>query len=100
MVALDALTVFGSLSAVTVLHHEGAANREQWLELLLFLPLAALVVVTAGSLFGLYGSVWAHAGIAEARALVLSGPPPSPSSSRSPTSTTGGSPAPSSSLPW
>ena len=73
LVALDVLMVFGSLSAVTVLHHAGRATAEQWQELGMFLPLAALVVVLAGVGLGLYGRLWEHAGIDEARALVLSG---------------------------
>lgn len=73
LLVFDALTVLASLAAVTVLHYDGAVPREQWHDLLQLLPLAVFIVIGVGIAHGLYGHLWEHAGVREARQLVVAG---------------------------
>jgi FlaA1/EpsC-like NDP-sugar epimerase len=73
LVALDVLAVCLAATAVTVMHHEGAVPQGEWASLLRYLPLAITVSVGIGALNGLYGSLWQHAGVLEARRVVIAG---------------------------
>lgn len=71
LMVFDALSVMAALTFVTVLTRSGAVPRGMWTDLLQFLPVAAIVVISVGAARGLYGNVWQHAGIHEAAQVVI-----------------------------
>ena len=73
LVGLDAIAVLLSLATVTVLEYGGSVPRVQWEALLSFLPYAAAVCIGVGASQGLYGNLWQHAGVREARQVVVAG---------------------------
>lgn len=74
LVALDALFVAGSYYAVLALRFDGNVPAVFADGFLTFLPLALVAHLGANWAWGLYGHVWRHAGIVEARRVVLAGP--------------------------
>lgn len=71
--ALDAVVVVCAYLAVLMLRFDGTVPPEWWSGFRVFLPVAVLVHLLCNRLVGLYGSVWQHAGVDEARRLLLSG---------------------------
>jgi FlaA1/EpsC-like NDP-sugar epimerase len=69
---LDAVLVAGAFTAVLVLRFDGLVPADYWQPFRGFLPLAIAVVVASNGLCGLYGQMWRHASIVEARRILLS----------------------------
>lgn len=67
---LDACLVAVAFAAALLLRVNGTVPAEMWARLLDFLPLAALVTVGSNWAWGLYGQVWEHASVLEARRLI------------------------------
>ncbi|TVR28207.1 MAG: hypothetical protein EA389_00815, partial [Ilumatobacter sp.] len=70
---LDVVLVCSAFVAMLLLRFDGSVPADQWEPLLTFLPFAVIVFVLSNSAFGLYGQLWRHASLYEARRLVMSG---------------------------
>lgn len=70
---LDAVLVSAAFTAMLILRFDGSVPARQWDGLLGFLPLAIVVAVLANWAWGLYGQLWRHASLYEARRLTMSG---------------------------
>jgi FlaA1/EpsC-like NDP-sugar epimerase len=69
----DAAIVTVSFGVVLLLRLEGQVGDDYQPQFQRFLPLAVLVVLGANWSWGLYGQVWRHASVLEARRVVLAG---------------------------
>src|SRR5215470_3668998 len=69
----DAAIVTVSFGVVLLLRLEGQVGDDYRPQFQRFLPLAVLVVLVANWSWGLYGQVWRHASVLEARRVVLAG---------------------------
>ncbi len=70
-VLMDALIVVTAYSIATVFYFRYRAPAHYWVHLALFLGVALVVQLVANRLFGLYSRMWRHAGIEEARQILL-----------------------------
>ena len=70
-VFLDALIVVAAYSCAEVFYFRDRAPAHYWSHLAVFLGVALVVQLSANKLFGLYGRMWRHAGVEEARQIVL-----------------------------
>jgi FlaA1/EpsC-like NDP-sugar epimerase len=70
---LDLVLATSSFTAMLVLRYDGTVPSQSWTDFLSFLPVALVVVVASNISWGLYGQLWKHASLYEARRLVLSG---------------------------
>lgn len=73
VVVLDLILAASAFTAMLVLRFDGAVPGGFWDDFRVFLPVAVLVAVVSNFGWGLYGQLWRHASIYEARQLVLSG---------------------------
>jgi FlaA1/EpsC-like NDP-sugar epimerase len=73
LVLLDALICAGAYASVLVLRFDGGVPDAQWHRFETFLPFAVFVHLAANCLWHLYGQMWKHASVQEARRLVLAG---------------------------
>ena len=73
LTALDALAVVPAYVIPLVLRYDGTVPPDAWGRFWLFMPVIVLMHLLANYLFGLYGQMWRHASIQEARRLVLAG---------------------------
>jgi FlaA1/EpsC-like NDP-sugar epimerase len=73
IVLLDALVAALAYTAMLVLRFDGSVPNVYWTSFRNFLPFALVIVVLCNAAAGLYGQLWRHASIHEARRLVLSG---------------------------
>ena len=73
MVALDAVLVIAAIILMLLLRFEGTVPEATWTDLNIFLPLAVVVTLVSNARWGLYGKLWRHASMYEARRLVASG---------------------------
>jgi FlaA1/EpsC-like NDP-sugar epimerase len=71
-VLLDALVVVAGYSAAEVIYLRDRAPAHYWSHFVVFLAVALVVQLGCNQLFGLYGRMWRHAGIEEARQIVFS----------------------------
>jgi FlaA1/EpsC-like NDP-sugar epimerase len=70
--ALDAVCVVAGYSVAQVIYFRDKAPGLYWQHLATFLVAALVVTLVANHVFGLYGRMWRHAGVEEARQLILS----------------------------
>jgi FlaA1/EpsC-like NDP-sugar epimerase len=68
---LDALVVVTGYSIAETVYFRDRAPAEYWHRFLPFVVLALGLHLVANNLFGLYGRMWRHAGIEEARQILL-----------------------------
>ena len=73
IVVVDVLLAAMAYTAMLVLRFDGSVPNTYWTSFGRFLPFALTIVVLANWAIGLYGQLWRHASIHEARRLVLSG---------------------------
>ena len=69
-VVLDAAVVLVAYGVAVVLSLRDRAPADYWPKFLVFLAVALLVQMVANRVFGLYGRIWRHAGLEEARNIV------------------------------
>ncbi len=69
---LDALCVVAGYSVAQIIDFRDKAPGLYWQHLASFLLTALVVTLVANHVFGLYGRMWRHAGVEEARQLILS----------------------------
>ena len=69
---LDAVAVFAAYSAAEVVYFRDKPPALYWRHLLTFILLALFLHLLSNRLFGLYDRIWRHAGIEEARQVILS----------------------------
>jgi FlaA1/EpsC-like NDP-sugar epimerase len=65
--ALDAVLVTCAYLLVLILRFDGTVPPEWWQGFKVFLPVAVVVHLMCNRVMGLYGRVWQHAGVDEAR---------------------------------
>lgn len=70
---LDAVLTAGAYLIVLVLRFDGVVPDLYWSRFLHFVPVAVLLHVAWAQSWGLYGHMWRHASIDEARRMLLSG---------------------------
>ena len=70
---LDVVLVCAALVSMLLLRFDGSVPADMWDGLFSFLPVALVTVVLSNGAWGLYGQLWRHASLYEARRLVLSG---------------------------
>lgn len=71
-ILLDAVAVVVAYSAAEVLYFRDRPPAMYWRHLAIFLVLALFLHLVSNRLFGLYDRIWRHAGIEEARQVILS----------------------------
>jgi FlaA1/EpsC-like NDP-sugar epimerase len=71
-VLLDAACVVAAYSASEVFYWRNVAPREYGWHFGAFVLIVVIVTLLSNRIFGLYGRIWRHAGLEEARQLVLS----------------------------
>ena len=73
VVLLDILLTYCAFVAMLVLRFDGSVPKSFWSSSRIFLPIVLVLVVVTNTALGLYGKLWRHASMYEARRLVLSG---------------------------
>lgn len=73
LAASDAALLTAAFAAVLVLRFDGAVPHHHWTKFWLFLPTALAVSLASNWAWGLYGQLWRHASIHEARRLLMAG---------------------------
>lgn len=68
---LDAIAVLAGYSAAEIVYFRDRAPSHYWQHFTLFLGAALVIHLAANQIFGLYGRMWRHAGIEEARHVLL-----------------------------
>jgi FlaA1/EpsC-like NDP-sugar epimerase len=68
---LDAVFVVVAFGAVLILRFDGAVPSKFWERFLLAVPLVVVVALAMNWLWGLYGQLWRHASVLEARRIIL-----------------------------
>jgi len=69
---LDAFFVAVAFGLILVLRFDGAVPERYWRQFVSALPLIILVTLAMNWLWGLYGQLWKHASVLEARRIILS----------------------------
>jgi FlaA1/EpsC-like NDP-sugar epimerase len=72
-VGLDIALLSASYMIALVIRFNGSVPHHNWQQFLGYLPVALLVHLGANWICGLYGRIWRHAGVEEARRVLLSG---------------------------
>lgn len=70
---LDVVLVSAAFVAMLLLRFDGTVSGGSWNGMFVFLPYAAAVFVLCNWAWGMYGQLWRHASLYEARRLVMSG---------------------------
>jgi FlaA1/EpsC-like NDP-sugar epimerase len=70
---LDAILLAAAYTLTLLLRFDGSVPDAHWRDFGRFLPVAVFVGLAANVLWGLYGQVWRHASMQEARRLLASG---------------------------
>jgi FlaA1/EpsC-like NDP-sugar epimerase len=70
---LDAVFVVAALGGVLTLRYDGVVPAAAWDRFGVVVPVALGVTVTANWTWGLYGQIWRHASVLEARRIALAG---------------------------
>lgn len=73
LVALDAALIAAAFLGMLLLRFDGSVPTAFWQGFRAFLPLAVIVTLISNATWGLYGQLWRHASLYEARRLVMSG---------------------------
>jgi FlaA1/EpsC-like NDP-sugar epimerase len=73
LVLIDALVTAGAYAAMLVLRFDGAVPPEFWDRFPLFVVLAVAIHLAGNWMLGLYRRIWRHAGVQEARGVLLAG---------------------------
>jgi FlaA1/EpsC-like NDP-sugar epimerase len=73
LILLDAVLVAGAHTGVLILRFEGAVPAGYWLGFRPFVLLAVVVALSSNWICGLYGQMWRHASIVEARHVLSAG---------------------------
>jgi FlaA1/EpsC-like NDP-sugar epimerase len=70
---LDAVLVVAALGSVLTLRYDGRVPEDAWARFETMAPVALGVTIVANRLWGLYGQIWRHASVLEARRIALAG---------------------------
>ena len=70
---LDMVLCLAAFTSALVLRYEGKVPTAFWDRFTAFIPFVLAIVLVSNIVFGLYGKVWRHASIHEARRLIGSG---------------------------
>jgi FlaA1/EpsC-like NDP-sugar epimerase len=70
---LDLLIVVPSYLVPLVVRFDGAVPSDYWRSFLILIPFVAAIHLLCNYVFGLYGQMWRHASVQEARRVLLSG---------------------------
>ena len=73
LVVLDAVIVIGVYLALLVVRFDGAVPSTYWRGFRIFVVIVLSVHLLSNASFGLYGQMWQHASVQEARRLLLAG---------------------------
>lgn len=70
---IDVVLVVCALGAMLTLRFDGSVPEHFWASYVSFLPVAIVVTLAVNWLWGLYGQIWRHASVLEARRILLAG---------------------------
>ncbi len=70
---IDVVLVVSALGAMLTLRFDGSVPERFWASYVSFLPVAIVVTLAVNWLWGLYGQIWRHASVLEARRILLAG---------------------------
>ena len=70
-VLMDAAVIVAAFGIAEVVSLRDRAPADYWPKFLLFLFITLVVQLSANRVFGLYGRIWRHAGIEEARNVAM-----------------------------
>ncbi|MGH8773875.1 MAG: polysaccharide biosynthesis protein [Jiangellaceae bacterium] len=73
LAVLDAMLVIGSFMSLLAVRFDGTIPANYSERLFSFLPIVVVIHLAANLGWGLYGQIWRHASVAEARRVVLAG---------------------------
>src|SRR6188472_1658719 len=73
LVVLDAVIVAGVYLALLVVRFDGAVPSSYWRGFRVFIVIVLSIHLLSNASFGLYGQMWQHASVQEARRLLLAG---------------------------
>jgi FlaA1/EpsC-like NDP-sugar epimerase len=73
LAVLDAVLIVAALGGVLTLRYDGAVPETAWARFQTVAPVALGVTVVVNWLWGLYGQIWRHASVQEARRIALAG---------------------------
>jgi FlaA1/EpsC-like NDP-sugar epimerase len=73
LAVLDATLFAAAFTFVLVLRFDGTVPTEEWARFRSFVPMAVGIALLSSVAWGLYGQLWRHASMQEARRLLLSG---------------------------
>src|SRR5690606_36365326 len=69
---LDSVFVVVAFGSVLILRFDGVVPDDYWRQFMAALPLVVVVALAMNWLWGLYGQLWRHASVLEARRIILS----------------------------
>lgn len=73
LMVLDAIVTAGAYTGVLLLRFEGSVTEQYWSELATFMPAALGCALALNWCWGLYGHMWRHASVVEARRVLGAG---------------------------
>jgi FlaA1/EpsC-like NDP-sugar epimerase len=73
LAVFDAVLAGMALAVVLSLRRQGVVTEDHWQGFLFFAPIAAATTVTVNWVWDLYGQMWRHASVLEARRIALAG---------------------------
>jgi FlaA1/EpsC-like NDP-sugar epimerase len=73
LAVLDVIIVFAAYVSVLLVRFDGPVPEGYWQGFKVFLPIVVVIHLLSNYLFGLYGQMWQHASVQEARRVVLAG---------------------------
>jgi FlaA1/EpsC-like NDP-sugar epimerase len=68
---LDVVFIISAFAAILVLRFDGAVPAAYWARFTVALPVVVTVALAMNWLWGLYGQIWRHASVLEARRIIL-----------------------------
>jgi FlaA1/EpsC-like NDP-sugar epimerase len=69
----DAFLLSGAMVLALLFRYDGRVSSTAWWGLLTFVPAAVAVFITVNAATGVYGQLWRHASVVEARRVLLAG---------------------------
>jgi len=73
VVALDMALTVSAFAAMLLVRYDASVPNDGWSKLAGFIPIAMVVVMVSNLAWGLYGQLWQHASLHEARQLIKAG---------------------------
>ena len=73
LLLLDAVLCLGSYLAILLMRFDGIVKPHHWRQFWTFVPIAVVLHLVSNAVHRLYGPIWEHASVAEARRILTAG---------------------------